>query len=47
MTNRIAFIVFVLIGLGIVADVMLNDSKALLFMGKKLFDAIEWLAFWR
>ncbi len=47
MTNSIAFVLFVLLGLGIAADVLLNDSTALLFMGKKFLDAIEWLAFWR
>ncbi len=47
MTNRIA------IGLGIVVialialDVMLFASEHLIFLGKKLFDLIEWMAFWR
>lgn len=36
----------VLVG-SITADVVLNDGVTLLFLGKKLADLIEWLAFWR
>jgi len=47
MTNRIA------IGLGLVliaafaSDFMLNDGAASLFLGKKLADLTEYIAFWR
>lgn len=47
MTNQLAILiglaVFCLIGL----DIYLFDSANLLFLGKKLFWLIEWLAFWR
>lgn len=47
MTNQIALAlgtaVLVLIGL----DAMLNSGDALLFVARKLWVFIEWLAFWR
>ncbi|VVT23091.1 Thiamine biosynthesis protein ThiC [Roseovarius sp. EC-HK134] len=47
MTNTIAIglggIVLVAIG----ADVILNDSQSTLFLGRKLIDLIEYVAFWR
>ena len=47
MTNSIAvFLGLVIIGM-IIGDVMVFDSANLLFLGKKLADLIEWLAFWR
>lgn len=47
MTNRIALsIAVVLLGL-IVLDVLLFGTEHLLFLGKKMFELIEWLAFWR
>ena len=47
MTNKIA------LGLGltllalIAGDLIFYESQHLLFLGKKLFELIEWLAFWR
>lgn len=47
MTNKIA------LGLGltllalIAVDLVFYGSQHLLFLGKKLFELIEWLAFWR
>jgi hypothetical protein len=47
MTNRIAlWLGVVLIGL-IAADLMLVGNKHLVFLGKKMVDLIEWMAFWR
>mgnify|MGYP001576776941 FL=1 len=47
MTNRIAlWLGVVLIGL-IAADLMLVGDKHLVFLGKKMVDLIEWMAFWR
>ncbi|WP_298836284.1 hypothetical protein [uncultured Roseobacter sp.] len=47
MTNRIAIV----LGAAIVAlcalDLMLNDGDALLFLGRRLLELIEWMAFWR
>ena len=47
MTNRIALVIaVVLLGL-IVVDVLLFGTEHLVFLGKKMFELIEWLAFWR
>ncbi|MGA9253920.1 MAG: hypothetical protein WBV78_04890 [Roseobacter sp.] len=47
MTNRIALsLAAVLLGL-IVVDVLLFGTEHLVFLGKKMFELIEWLAFWR
>ena len=47
MTNRIAIVLgAVLLGL-ILLDVLLFRSENLVFLGKKMFDLIEWMAFWR
>jgi hypothetical protein len=47
MTNRLAIILgLVLIG-GAVADYVLADARALLFLARKLFVLLDWLAFWR
>ena len=47
MTNRIAlFLAFFLIA-AIVADVYLYGTEHLVFLGKKFFELIEWIAFWR
>ncbi len=47
MTNTIAITLGVLI-LGLIAtDVLLFDADNMLFLGKKMVDLIEWMAFWR
>lgn len=47
MTDRIAlFLGLALIGL-IVADLAANGGEALLFLMRKFFELIEFLAFWR
>jgi hypothetical protein len=47
MTNSMATVLAVVIGGLIAADVVLNDTTALLFLARKALDLIEWLAFWR
>lgn len=47
MTDRIAISLGILLISLIVLDVMLFGTEHLVFLGKKLFDLIEWLAFWR
>ncbi|MGR3501423.1 glyceraldehyde-3-phosphate dehydrogenase [Pseudaestuariivita sp.] len=47
MTNTLAFWLLLLIGCGIAADLVLNDGTALLFLGKKFFELLDWVAFWR
>ncbi|MEM6889445.1 MAG: hypothetical protein AAF636_15055 [Pseudomonadota bacterium] len=47
MTNRIAVTLGALI-LGIaVLDVIIFGLDHMIFLGKKLLDLIEWMAFWR
>lgn len=47
MTNLIAISLggILLVAFGL--DIILNDSAAVLFVGRKLIDFIEYLAFWR
>ncbi|MEL6452946.1 MAG: hypothetical protein AAFQ19_16960 [Pseudomonadota bacterium] len=47
MTNRAALILGLLIVGAITVDVMLYGSDHLIFLGKKLAELLEWLAFWR
>ena len=47
MTNRIALFLGAAIVLLIVADALLFGSEQLVFIGRKLLDLIEWMAFWR
>lgn len=47
MTNRIAIILGLIIVGTIVLDVVLYGSEHMIFLGKKLAELIEWIAFWR
>ncbi|MDW3183954.1 MULTISPECIES: hypothetical protein [unclassified Roseobacter] len=47
MTNRIAIVLGTLLLLLLVVDVLLFGTEHLVFLGKKLFELIEWLSFWR
>lgn len=47
MTNRIALWLGALIVGLIAVDVMLFGSEYSVFVGKKMVDLIEWMAFWR
>lgn len=47
MTNTIAIVLGVLIVGALITDVMLFGTEHLLFLGKKFFELIEWIAFWR
>lgn len=47
MTNQLAVILGGTIIAALIADIALFGDEHLLFLGKKLFDLIEWLAFWR
>ncbi len=47
MTNTMAIVLgLVLVG-AVVGDMVVFDGANLLFLGKKLADLIEWMAFWR
>lgn len=47
VTDRIALALGLVILLGIGADLVLNEARALMFLLVKFADMIEWLAFWR
>lgn len=47
MSNSLALVLGLTILGAIVGDAVLFDSEHLVFLGKKLFAFIEWLAFWR
>lgn len=47
MTNRIALWVGSLLILSVLFDATFNGSQNLLFLGKRLFELIDWVAFWR
>ncbi len=47
MTNQIAIALGVIILIALGWDGFLNDWNATLFLGRKLADLIEWMAFWR
>jgi hypothetical protein len=47
MTNRIAIVLGLIILGVIVLDVVLYGSEHVIFLGKKLAELIEWIAFWR
>ncbi len=47
MTNRLALILgFIVLAL-IAADIVLFGGANLLFLARKLFVLLDWLAFWR
>jgi hypothetical protein len=47
MTNRLALVLGLLILGVLLADILIFGADHLVFLGKKLFDLIDWLAFWR
>ncbi|GFE49927.1 hypothetical protein So717_16800 [Roseobacter cerasinus] len=47
MTNRIALVLGVFIIGFVMVDMLLFGTEHVVFLGKKLADLIDWLAFWR
>lgn len=47
MTNQIAIWLAGLLLVAVAGDVMLFGTEHLLFLGRKLYDLLQWLAFWR
>ena len=47
MTDRIALALGLMILSALALDLALYGSAHLVFLGKKLFELIEWVAFWR
>jgi hypothetical protein len=47
MTNRIALVLGLIITALIAADILLNEGTYVIFLMKKFWDLIEYMAFWR
>jgi len=47
MTNRIALTLGLLLLGAVALDLFLFGAQNLIFLGKKLFELTEWMAFWR
>lgn len=47
MNNTLALILGVLIVAAVAVDVILFGGDTMLFLGKKMAELIEWMAFWR
>jgi hypothetical protein len=47
MTNTIAIWLGGFILVAVVGDIMLFGDQHIVYLGKKLADLIEWIAFWR
>ena len=47
MTNRLAIILGLIIVAAITWDAVQTGGANLVFLGKKMAELIEWLAFWR
>ncbi len=47
MTNKLAVILGIVIVAALMVDYLAFGSEHFLFLGKKMFVLIDWLAFWR
>jgi hypothetical protein len=47
MTNRIALALGGFLLAAITLDLLLYGTGHMIFLGKKIFELIEWIAFWR
>ncbi len=47
MTNPIALVLGLLLLAAVGLDILLYGSEHVVFLGKKLFELTEWMAFWR
>ncbi len=47
MTDRIALGLGLLIALLVGLDALIFGSDHFIFLGKKMYELIEWIAFWR
>lgn len=47
MTNTLALVLAALLLSALAVDVALYGLDHLVFLGKKMFELIEWMAFWR
>ncbi|SDJ37004.1 hypothetical protein SAMN04487993_102817 [Salipiger marinus] len=47
MTNRLALWIGAALLAAIMADILLYDAEHLLFLGRRFFVLLDWIAFWR
>ena len=47
MTNQLAFWLGLIIVIALGIDVFMYGTEHLVFLSKKFFEFMEWLAFWR
>lgn len=47
MTNSLAITIGLIVTALVSVDVLMYGTEHLLFLGKRLIELIEWLAFWR
>lgn len=47
MTNRIALVLALIITGLIASDILLNEGANVLFLMRKIWKLIDWMAFWR
>jgi len=47
MTNKIAIVLGGIILVLVILDLIFYGTEHAIFLGKKLFELIEWIAFWR
>ena len=47
MTNRIALWLALILVAAIAVDVIVFDTEHLLFLARKFFALLDWVAFWR
>ncbi|ATF18214.1 hypothetical protein [Phaeobacter gallaeciensis] len=47
MTNKVALFLALLILTTVAVDLSLYGSEHMVFLGKRLFELIDWIAFWR
>ncbi len=47
MTHKIALMLGFIILVAIAIDIMLAGTGHMVFLGKRLFELIDWIAFWR
>lgn len=47
MTTQLSIMIGLAIIAAVTADITLNNADALLFLGRKFFVLLDWVAFWR
>ncbi|MGL4236927.1 hypothetical protein, partial [Tabrizicola sp.] len=47
LTNQIALVLILVILAAIGLDLLANDGVALMFLGRKFLDLVDWVVFWR